>query len=49
MIDGTEIEEKNLINIKKGTNLYAQLKNDESDLNNLKFEYDIIKKVGEGG
>lgn len=49
MIDGTEIEEKDLINIKKGTNLYAQLKNDENDLSNLKLEYDIIKRVGEGG
>ncbi|CAD8180161.1 unnamed protein product [Paramecium pentaurelia] len=49
LIDGTEIEEKDLINIKKGTNLYAQLKNDENDLSNLKLEYDIIKRVGEGG
>lgn len=49
MIDGTEIEEKDLINIKKGTNLYAHLKNDDNELINLKLEYDIIKKVGEGG
>ncbi|CAD8084002.1 unnamed protein product [Paramecium sonneborni] len=49
LIDGTEIEEKDLINIKKGTNLYAHLKNDDNELINLKLEYDIIKKVGEGG
>ncbi|CAD8116806.1 unnamed protein product [Paramecium sonneborni] len=49
LIDGTEIEEKDLINIQKGTNLYAQLKNDDNELSNLKSEYDIIKRVGEGG
>ncbi|CAK69714.1 unnamed protein product (macronuclear) [Paramecium tetraurelia] len=49
LCDGTEIEETDLINIKKGTHLFALLKNEEKDLMNLKLGYDIIKRIGEGG
>ncbi|CAD8119601.1 unnamed protein product [Paramecium sonneborni] len=47
--DGTEIEECDLINIKKGTTLYVELSNEDIKLNIIQQQYDIIKKIGEGG
>ncbi|CAD8093331.1 unnamed protein product [Paramecium primaurelia] len=49
LIDGTQIQEQDLINIKQGTIVYTQLKNYENELIHLKLDYDIIKRVGEGG
>ncbi|CAK57095.1 unnamed protein product (macronuclear) [Paramecium tetraurelia] len=47
--DGTEVEEKDLINIKRGTTLYAELSNEDLKPNIIQQQYDIIKKIGEGG
>ncbi|CAD8206332.1 unnamed protein product [Paramecium pentaurelia] len=47
--DGTEVEEGDLINIKRGTTLYAELSNEDIKPNIIQQQYDIIKKIGEGG
>ncbi|CAD8045005.1 unnamed protein product [Paramecium primaurelia] len=47
--DGQEVEENDLINITKGTTLYVELCNKDNKPNIIQQQYDIIKKIGEGG
>ncbi|CAD8110579.1 unnamed protein product [Paramecium primaurelia] len=47
--DGQEVEEFDLVNIKNGTILYAELSYEDFKPNIIQNDYDIIKKIGEGG
>ncbi|CAD8069784.1 unnamed protein product [Paramecium sonneborni] len=48
-MDGTKVEECDLINIKNGSKLIAELSEIQFKPNIIENEYDIMQKIGEGG